>query len=74
MNLCGYVQIFVGMMLPRTRSMGSPGTGNTGSHEVPDVGAGNQTWIPWRATTCFNHRIISPGPGEPSFQVLDQSL
>ena len=41
-------------------SAGSPGAGVTGSCELPDVGAGNQTWSFVRATRALNPPHNSP--------------
>ena len=42
--MCGYLQ--------RPEDVRTPGTGITSSCETPDIGTGNQTWVPWERCEC----------------------
>lgn len=39
--------------LQRPEDVRTPGTGITSSCETPDIGAGNQTWVPWESCECL---------------------
>jgi hypothetical protein len=61
--VCSYVYVCVHVRLcvwqvcrylwrPK-EGVGSSGVGTTGGHEPPDMGAGDQTRIPWKSSKSF---------------------
>lgn len=51
-GLCKWISHVCGYLQRPEKGVGSPGTGVSGSLQLPDVGAGNRTSVLWESSKC----------------------